>query len=303
MNTLMPGGTLRVVWPQWQGAGSSSVRELAGEFPFAVARRSYAVGTQVLQAILPTHDGPTVTVPVPMGEDGLDVVDGIEAKAVVLAQLRAAIELIGSHQPERILTLGGDCAVSVAPFSVLAQRYGRDLAIVWIDSHPDVDTNDSDYSGYDAMAVSTLTGHGDPDIHTALPATIGGDRVALAGLHAWTEDVIGNLAEWGLASFSPQQLRTSSQPLVDWLSGTGCTKVAIHFDVDTIDSNEVVIGLGAEPDGLTSDQVRRLVADLQATADVVGLTIAEYIPRQAIRLQQILDGFPLPEHRPSQAGN
>jgi hypothetical protein len=36
------------------------------------------------------------------------------------------------------------------------------------------------------------------------------------------------------------------------------------FDVDTIDSNEVVLGLGAE-----------------------------FIPRQVIRLQQILDGFPL----------
>lgn len=183
--------------------------------------------------------------------------------------------------------------MSVAPFSVLAQRYGQNLAIVWIDSHPDVDTNDSGYAGYHAMAVSSLTGHGDPDIEAALPATVGGDRVALAGLHAWTDDVIGNLAEWGLASFSPQQLRTSSQPLVDWLSGTGCTKVAIHFDVDTIDSNEVVLGLGAEPGGLTSAQVRRLVTDLHATADVVGLTIAEYIPRQAIRLQQILDGFPL----------
>ena len=29
--------------------------------------------------------------------------------------------------------------------------------------------------------------------------------------------------------------------------------MAIHFDVDTIDSNEVVLGLGAEPDGLWCD--------------------------------------------------
>ena len=33
------GVTLRLVWPQWQGAGTSSVRELAPEFPFDVARR------------------------------------------------------------------------------------------------------------------------------------------------------------------------------------------------------------------------------------------------------------------------
>lgn len=48
---------LRLVWPQWQGAGTTSVRDLAPEFPFDVARRGYAVGTAVLTAILPAHGG------------------------------------------------------------------------------------------------------------------------------------------------------------------------------------------------------------------------------------------------------
>ena len=34
---------LRLVWPQWQGGGTSSGGELAPEFPFEVARRGYAV--------------------------------------------------------------------------------------------------------------------------------------------------------------------------------------------------------------------------------------------------------------------
>ena len=71
------------------------------------------------------------------------------------------------------------------------------------------------------------------------------------------------------------------------------TEGTIRFDVDTIDSNEIVLGLGAEPGGLTSAQVRRLVADLDAAVDVAGLTIAEFIPRQVIHLQQILKAFPL----------
>lgn len=44
---------------------------------------------------------------------------------------------------------------------------------------------------------------------------------------------------------------------------------------------------------LTSDEVRRVVADVRAVADVVGLTIAEFVPRQVIRLQQVLRNFPL----------
>ncbi|MFF3658964.1 hypothetical protein [Streptomyces olivochromogenes] len=33
------GGHLRLVWPQWQGAGAAIVKELAPEFPLDVACR------------------------------------------------------------------------------------------------------------------------------------------------------------------------------------------------------------------------------------------------------------------------
>ena len=89
---------LRLVWPQWQGAGSESVRSLAAEFPFDIARRGYSVGTKVLQAVLPEHDGPTATVPVEMGDIGLEERDGIEAEAVVLQQLRSALAIIQEHE-------------------------------------------------------------------------------------------------------------------------------------------------------------------------------------------------------------
>jgi hypothetical protein len=67
---------------------------------------------------------------------------------------------------------------------------------------------------------------------------------------------------WGIRSFGPGELRESTRPLLDWLAAAGCSRVAIHFDVDTIDSNEIVLGLGAEPGGLTSAQVRRIVTDI-----------------------------------------
>jgi arginase len=73
-------------------------------------------------------------------------------------------------------------------------------------------------------------------------------------------------------------VRTTSAPLLDWLTATGCSRVAVHFDVDTIDSNEIVLGLGAEPDGLTTSQVKRIVANIDAVSDVVALTVAEFIP-------------------------
>jgi hypothetical protein len=41
--------TLRLVWPQWQGAGVESIRELFSEVPFEEARRGYAVGAAAVR--------------------------------------------------------------------------------------------------------------------------------------------------------------------------------------------------------------------------------------------------------------
>jgi arginase len=92
----------------------------------------------------------------------------------------------------------------------------------------------------------------------------------LVGLHEWTEDDFRTIAAWGIESFAPDPLRHSTRPLLDWLEATGCTRIAIHFDVDSIDGNGLVLGLGAVLDGLTSNQVRRIVVDVTAAADVPG---------------------------------
>ncbi|WP_019547349.1 arginase family protein [Streptomyces sulphureus] len=287
------GPHLRLVWPEWQGAGAAMVGELLPEFPHATARRGYVAGNRVLQAMLPAHDGPSETVPVPLDDEGLEERDGVEAKAVLTGQLAAGLELIGRHDPARITTLGGDCSVSLAPFSALAHRYGDDLAVVWIDSHPDIGTPDGDYPGYHAMPVAHLTGHGDPDVLGLLPATVAPHRIVLTGLHEWTDDAYPHIERWGVHALAPEDLRTTSRPLLDWLAATGCTKIAVHFDVDTIDSNEMALGLGKIPGGLTATQVRRIATDLQQAADVVAFTVAEFVPRDVLNLHQVLSSFPL----------
>ena len=58
-------------------------------------------------------------------------------------------------------------------------------------------------------------------------------------------------------------------------------------------ADEIQLGLGADLGRLTSAQARRVVADIDGAAKVIALTIAEFIPRQVMHLQQILAGFPL----------
>ncbi|WP_291480462.1 arginase family protein [Corynebacterium sp.] len=288
---LTDSRTLRLIWPQWQGAGHSVATAALPGFPPDDARRGYALGAQVAQAILPDHHGPTEVVPVPDQESGS--VAGIESRPEILASLAGAQKALGRHDWDRVLTVGGECSVSVAPFAALAEKYGDDLAVVWVDSHPDTDTPHTGYDGYHAMAVSTLTGHGDQEITGLLPATVDPSRVALAGLHAWEEDAHANVSRWGLTTFSPDELRRSSDDLLHWLAGTGASRVAVHLDVDVVDSTETALGLGTVPDGLTRAQVNRVINDLSGVAEVVGLTVAEFIPRDLMDLRGLLRGLPL----------
>ncbi|WP_067045656.1 transposase family protein [Streptomyces sp. FXJ1.172] len=171
------GSHLRPLWPEWQGAGADVVAELAPEFPLDVARRAYTVGTASCKPYY--HH---TTAPSPPSRSRWTTPRSRSATASNPRRCSpgsSPMKIIGEHDPSRITTLGGTCTVSVAPFTSLAARYEDDLAVVWIDSHPDSDTGGTSYNGYRAMAVSMITGHGDPEMSQLLPATVPPSRTAL----------------------------------------------------------------------------------------------------------------------------
>jgi arginase len=97
-------------------------------------------------------------------------------------------------------------------------------------------------------------------------------------MHDWTARACLRSPRLGPVGVCPDELRSTSTPLLGWLSATSATKVAVHFDVDTIDADEIQLGVGLDVGVLTSAEARRLVADIDASADVVELTIAEFVP-------------------------
>src|ERR1700757_1739965 len=118
-----PKHVLRLNMPQWQGGD----------------RPAYRVGSSVLAAIAPNPQGPVETISVPQpGNHVRPVAGGIASREALLNQLNAARSAILRHKPEAIVTLGGDCLVSLAPIAYLSERYGDELAVLWIDAHPDV---------------------------------------------------------------------------------------------------------------------------------------------------------------------
>lgn len=282
--------TLRLIYPQWQGG---IVDHWMPDLPADDASRGYYLGARLLNFLAPESTQKTAEVPVSLDINDRETEKGISARRVILKQTKAALEILRENDPGKIVTLGGECAVSVVPFTYLAEKYPDDVAIVWIDAHPDVNLPYDDYKGYHAMALTACLGMGDKEITGLLPAKFDASRALLVGLRSWDEGMKERQKELGIKGLSPAEVAESSSAILEWLKGTGASKVVIHFDLDVLDPAEIIAGVGVEPDGMKIKEVIRVINDVAAGYDLVGLTVAEPMPRIAIKIKNMLGQLPL----------
>lgn len=69
--------------------------------------------------------------------------------------------------------------------------------------------------------------------------------------------------------------------------------VVIHFDMDVLDPNEIIAAIGVIPGGMKIAEVIRVINDVAKEKNLVGLTVAEPMPRTAIILKEMLNQLPL----------
>lgn len=282
--------TLRLVFPQWQGGNNPP----------------YYLGARLLEWLAPEPTGPVEEVPVPQPTDeALPVEGGVVARKALLAQLRHARRLIDKHQPDRLVVLGGDCLVDLAPFAYLNERYDGDVAVLWVDAHPDIMTP-RQFQHAHAMVLGNLLGLGDADFVQAVARPIKPRNVLYVGVNDPTEWEAATLQNLGLGNVTPFELaEEGSHPVLDWFRSTGASQLAIHLDLDVLDPSLFRALLFAKPnippdtfDGiaqgkLTMEQIVQLLSDVAAVADVSGLGIAEHLPWDALALKNMLAKLPL----------
>lgn len=284
--------TIRLIYPQWQGA---SIVPLIPEVKNPDdASRGYFLGAQLLNFLAPDSGQETLTVPVSIELEDRQVTDGVLDRDIIVRQTRTALDMLRVSNPDKIVTLGGECSVSVVPFTYLAEKYDNDVAMIWIDAHPDITLPGDVYPGYHAMAVTACMGYGDKRILEELPAKISPSKILLVGLRNWERDEIKERQQqYGIKHLSPQNVAQNSDAIKSWLKACGASKVVIHFDMDVLDPAEIIAAVGTDPDGMKMEEVIRVINDIAAEKELVGLTIAEPMPRTAIRIKNMLNQLPL----------
>ena len=138
--------TIRLLYPDYVSGGLET----------------YYFGANLMAHILPENENqPLIRVNIlsPTGEEK-KVTDGIYGKEEVVSGIVDAMDKIEDAQPDKIITIGGNCMVSQAPFDYLHGKYGN-LGLIWIDAHPDVSATKDGYPNAHAMVLRSLLGQGD----------------------------------------------------------------------------------------------------------------------------------------------
>ena len=288
--------TLRLLFPQWQGGNNPA----------------YHFGSQLLNWLAPEATGPVEQVAVPQPDGAApQVEDGIVARRALLRQATDARRLIEKHRPDRLVVLGGDCLVDLAPFAYLNEHYDGELAVLWVDAHPDVITPIESEHGH-TMILGNLLGEGDAEFAAAVKRPLKPENVMFAGRRDTTTDFPEILAKetemidrLALRTAGPDALANTSEPVLDWLRSTGAKHLAVHFDLDVLDPKLFRSLLFSNPDPsvpsvdtypsgrMTMAQIVRLLSDVSAVVDVVGLGITEHLPWDSLALRNMLAKLPL----------
>ena len=172
-----------------------------------------------------------------------------------------------------VITIGGDCGVELAAVSHANQA--PDVAVVWFDAHPDLNTPESSPSGaFTGMVLRTLMGEGPSQLVPA--AALLPSRVVLAGARAFDpgEDLF--IGEHNIACVEPNNVTAAT--LIAAVEATGAASVYIHIDLDVIDSADFA-GLGSpQPFGVTATALVETVKGLLERFPLAGAGVTEFAP-------------------------
>lgn len=281
--------TIRLVIPQWQGGNNPA----------------YHFGAELLAWLAPESKSPVITIPVrsPVNND-LSNEDGIVGRSQLVEQLHETEKAILMNSPDKIAVIGGDCLVDLVPFAYLAERYEEDLGILWIDAHPDVMTPEQ-FSHSHAHVLGALLGNGDKDLTSFVKFPVPASKVMIAGINEPNRYELDFIARSGLNTCSPEEIKSDSTKILDWIQKENIKKLVIHFDLDVLNFRNFRSVLFANPsidehtyDGIGKGtleifEVLNLIKSVEDSTSIVGLGIAEHLPWDAINIKRMLSKLPL----------
>lgn len=273
--------TIRLLYPDYVSGGLDT----------------YYFGANLLAHILPENKNqPLIKVDIAQPNSANKIItDGIYAKGEVLSGIQNAMAKIEKENPDKIITIGGNCLVSLAPFDYLHGKY-KNTGIVWIDAHPDVSSPKDGYPNAHAMVLGSLMGYGDNSLSNMMKNNkFNPDEILYVGLqnlHDYQKNFLNNTG----VNYKIQTNKfISNNEIHKFIKRF--YHILVHFDIDVLDehffhstyfANSELVGDGAGGGKMTIEKLTEILRCITDNSDIVGFTIAEYLPFDEHKLYKML---------------
>ena len=248
-----------VVVPQWQGSGSSRALRLSD-------------GAEAIRGDLPASSTRVVEVPLEAGDELGSGLPRLGSLQLVRDRTLAVLADIDDWA----LTIGGDCGVALAAVDHALARTVGDVAVVWFDAHPDLNTLESSPSAaFSGMVLRTLLGDGIGPLVPATPLAAG--RLVLAGVRSSDEGEDEFVSATAIRQLTVDDLADPAA-LVAAVEVAGAGSVYIHIDLDVLDPGELLGLSDPVPFGVTPAALVAAVRALKGRFGLAGASIAGFSP-------------------------
>lgn len=253
-----------VVVPVWQG--SVSARAM-----------SHADGAAAIQGDLPSAATIVVDVPVEAGEALGTGVQRYSTIRRVRERTEAALEGVEGLP----ITIGGDCGASVAAVGHASRSTDGDLAVLWLDAHPDLNTPASSPSGgFGGMTLRAIAGEGADGLALDGEARVAPGRLVIGGARAFDDEERRYIDEHGVQTLTVEDLSDPTM-VIAALEATGASNVFVHIDLDVLDPSALAGLSYPMPFGVDAATLVALVRAVAARFPLAGAAIAGFAPGSA----------------------
>jgi arginase len=221
---------------------------------------------------------------------------------VVKVARQVADAVAGAIDRELIpLVLGGDCTITLGVVAGLLRRQ-PDLGLLYFDGDADLKTPEATHSGiFDAMGVSHLIGNGDPELahlgdrYPLLPQ----ERIVLFGFHPYELEPeesrvleASAMMKYPVTSMDdrPVELAAEARARLE----EHAQAIALHFDVDVMDSAEIPLADWPHYDALSFGDAMHCLSVFVGSPKLAALVITEINPDHdpdGLWVRQFIDAF------------
>ncbi len=263
------------VFTQWQGSGDSN--------------KQLYKSAHAIHAALESEGWPLRLVDVPADEP-LPLENNILGYKNLKVYFESACTLLKQADPQKILTIGGDCSIELAPLSFINQKYNGDVAIVWVDAHADLNTSESSPSKkFHGMPLRMLLKDGDEAVISKLFSTITIDQIVMAGIRDIDPPEQEFIDQQNIPIIPVASLNKGPEELIEAVKRTGKKHVHLHVDLDVIDPSEFSSFMCITPGGITRNALSKIITGFGEAFDIVGCTLTEYSSPNTDELPFVLE--------------